>query len=53
MSPIYMQMIRSSVLGTLALGAKVFIPAGTLNYWQGAHISVRPFLLPHSTRSIS
>ncbi|MEA3153817.1 MAG: hypothetical protein QOK44_1406 [Betaproteobacteria bacterium] len=35
MNPIYMQMIRSSVLGTLALGALVFIPAGTLNYWQG------------------
>ena len=24
-----------SVLGTLALGTMVFIPAGTLNYWQG------------------
>jgi protein-S-isoprenylcysteine O-methyltransferase Ste14 len=35
MNPIYMQMTRSSVLGTLALGALVFIPAGTLNYWQG------------------
>src|SRR6476660_4901972 len=35
MNPIYLQMIRSSVLGTLALGALVFIPAGTLNYWQG------------------
>ena len=35
MNPIYKQMIRSSVLGTLALGALVFIPAGTLNYWQG------------------
>ena len=35
MNPIYLQMIRSSVLGTLALGAMVFIPAGTLNYWQG------------------
>jgi protein-S-isoprenylcysteine O-methyltransferase Ste14 len=35
MNPIYMQMIRSSVLGTLALGALVFIPAGILNYWQG------------------
>jgi protein-S-isoprenylcysteine O-methyltransferase Ste14 len=35
MNPIYMQMIRSSVLGTLALGAMVFIPAGTLDYWQG------------------
>jgi protein-S-isoprenylcysteine O-methyltransferase Ste14 len=35
MNPIYKQMMRSSVLGTLALGALVFIPAGTLNYWQG------------------
>jgi protein-S-isoprenylcysteine O-methyltransferase Ste14 len=31
----YRQMIRSSVLGTLALVAVIFIPAGTLNYWQG------------------
>jgi protein-S-isoprenylcysteine O-methyltransferase Ste14 len=35
MSPIYKQVIRSSVLGPLALGAMLFIPAGTLNYWQG------------------
>jgi len=35
MNPIYKQLIRSSLLGTLALGAMVFIPAGTLNYWQG------------------
>ena len=28
-------MIRSSVLGMLALGAMVFIPAGTFYYWQG------------------
>ena len=35
MNPIYKQLIRSSVLGTLALIAMVFIPAGTLNYWQG------------------
>ena len=35
MKPIYKQMIRSSVLGTLALVALVFIPAGTLNCWQG------------------
>src|SRR6185436_7285037 len=35
MKPIYMQLIRSGVLGTLALGAMVFIPAGTLDYWQG------------------
>ena len=35
MNPGYRQMIRSSVLGTLALGAMLFIPAGTLDYWQG------------------
>jgi protein-S-isoprenylcysteine O-methyltransferase Ste14 len=35
MSPSHKQLIRSSVLGTLALGAMVFVPAGTLNYWQG------------------
>jgi protein-S-isoprenylcysteine O-methyltransferase Ste14 len=35
MNPLYKQMIGSSVLGTLALIAMVFIPAGTLNYWQG------------------
>jgi protein-S-isoprenylcysteine O-methyltransferase Ste14 len=34
-SPIYKKLTRSSVLGTLALVAMVFIPAGTLNYWQG------------------
>jgi protein-S-isoprenylcysteine O-methyltransferase Ste14 len=35
MSSIYKQLIRSSALGMLVLGAMVFIPAGTLNYWQG------------------
>jgi protein-S-isoprenylcysteine O-methyltransferase Ste14 len=35
MNPTYRQLIRSGVLGTLALIAMVFIPAGTLNYWQG------------------
>ena len=35
MNPIYMQMIRSSLFSTLAFIAMVFIPAGTLNYWQG------------------
>ena len=28
-------LIRSGALGTLGLGALVFIPAGTLDYWQG------------------
>ena len=35
MNPIYKRLIRSSVLGTLVLVAMVFIPAGTLSYWQG------------------
>jgi protein-S-isoprenylcysteine O-methyltransferase Ste14 len=29
-------MIRSTVLGILALSAMIFIPAGTLDYWQGS-----------------
>jgi protein-S-isoprenylcysteine O-methyltransferase Ste14 len=37
-------MIRSSALGTLALVALMFIPAGTLNYWQGwAYLGVSIF----------
>ena len=35
MNPLYKQLIRSSVLGILALVALIFIPAGTLYYWQG------------------
>jgi protein-S-isoprenylcysteine O-methyltransferase Ste14 len=35
MNPIYKLMIRSTVSGILALTAIIFIPAGTLNYWQG------------------
>jgi protein-S-isoprenylcysteine O-methyltransferase Ste14 len=35
MTPTHNQMILSSVLGTLAFAAMVFVPAGTLNYWQG------------------
>src|SRR5579862_3516298 len=35
MNPIYKQLIVTSVLGTLAFAAIVFVPAGTLHYWQG------------------
>ncbi|VEB34094.1 methyltransferase family protein [Legionella cherrii] len=35
MDSLYKQLIRSSILGTLVLLALLFIPAGTLNYWQG------------------
>jgi len=34
MNPLYKQLFRSSVLGTLALVVLIFVPAGTL-YWQG------------------
>ena len=35
MNSLYRQLIRSSILGTLVILALLFIPAGTLNYWQG------------------
>ncbi len=35
MSVLYKQLIRSSVSGTLVMLALLFIPSGTLNYWQG------------------
>jgi protein-S-isoprenylcysteine O-methyltransferase Ste14 len=35
MNPTYASALRSSVLSTLALAALLFVPAGTLRYWQG------------------
>ena len=35
MNTLYIQLIRSSLLGTLVIVALFFISAGTLNYWQG------------------
>jgi hypothetical protein len=35
MNPLYKQLIRSSIFGTLILCLLLFIPAGTLHYWQG------------------
>jgi protein-S-isoprenylcysteine O-methyltransferase Ste14 len=35
MKPLYQQLVRSSVLGTLAMLALIFVPAGTFRYWQG------------------
>jgi len=50
MNPIYKQLTRSSLLGTLALVAAVFIPAGMLNYWQGwAYLSTSIFASAHLT----
>lgn len=35
MVAVYKQMIRSGVIGIVALAAMIFIPAGTIHYWQG------------------
>jgi protein-S-isoprenylcysteine O-methyltransferase Ste14 len=35
MNPMYVSALRSSVVGMLALVALLFVPAGTLLYWQG------------------
>jgi protein-S-isoprenylcysteine O-methyltransferase Ste14 len=32
---VYRQMLLSTVLGILAMSAMIFIPAGTIRYWQG------------------
>ena len=41
MNPLYKQLVRSSVLGTLVMLALIFIPAGTFRYWQGwAYVAV-------------
>jgi protein-S-isoprenylcysteine O-methyltransferase Ste14 len=31
----HLKVLRSAVVGTLALAALIFLPAGTLHYWQG------------------
>jgi protein-S-isoprenylcysteine O-methyltransferase Ste14 len=35
MNAMYMRALRSSVLGALVLAALIFVPAGTLRYWEG------------------
>jgi protein-S-isoprenylcysteine O-methyltransferase Ste14 len=41
MKDVLPNIIRSSVIGTIVLIALLFIPAGTLNYWQGwAYVAV-------------
>lgn len=35
MNSIYLRALRSSIFGTLALAALIFVPAGTLRYWEG------------------
>src|SRR5215831_9850499 len=35
MDPLYLQAVKSGIFGTLLFAALIFVPAGTLNYWQG------------------
>jgi len=35
MDPLYWQAMKSGILGALLFAALVFVPAGTLSYWQG------------------
>src|SRR4029453_6345776 len=35
MSKLYVKAIKSAIFGIIAFAALIFLPAGTLNYWQG------------------
>src|SRR5262250_3682405 len=35
MSKLYIRAIRSTFLGAIVMAALIFLPSGTLNYWQG------------------
>ena len=35
MSKLYVKAIKSAIFGIMAFAALIFLPAGTLNYWQG------------------
>src|SRR5215475_15268868 len=35
MSKLYVKAIKSAVFGLIACAALIFVPAGTLDYWQG------------------
>ena len=34
MSKLYVKAIKSAIFGIIAFAALIFLPAGTLNYWQ-------------------
>jgi protein-S-isoprenylcysteine O-methyltransferase Ste14 len=54
LNPISRQLVRSSVLGTLAVAALLFISAGTLAYWQGwAYLGTFVFASGLYTRSVA
>jgi protein-S-isoprenylcysteine O-methyltransferase Ste14 len=35
MNKLYIRAIRSTILGAIVMAVLIFLPAGTLNYWQG------------------
>jgi protein-S-isoprenylcysteine O-methyltransferase Ste14 len=35
MNKLYIRGVRSTILGAIVMAALIFLPAGTLNYWQG------------------
>src|SRR5215813_3520027 len=35
MNTLYIRAIRSTILGAIVMAALIFLPTGTLNYWQG------------------
>ena len=35
MSKLYVKAIKSAIFGIIAFAVLIFLPAGTLNYWQG------------------
>jgi len=35
MSKLYVKAIKSAILGTISFAALIFLPGGTVNYWQG------------------
>jgi len=35
MDPLYVQAVKSGIFGTLLFAALIFLPVGTLDYWQG------------------
>ena len=35
MGKLYVKAIKSAIFGIIAFAALIFLPAGTLNYWQG------------------
>src|SRR5262249_56179829 len=35
MNTLHIRAIRSTILGAIVMAALIFLPTGTLNYWQG------------------